>query len=683
MGLFASKTKNRVGWIRGAAIAFLVITLQASGADSSEGLQELISALPEYETRGEWFALLHASERILEADPDNGEALRGRIVAADALGAPFVAGELALAAPHVLREADWHRLRGHQGALAVRWGRIYVEDPAERFTGTDRALEILEGNLRILEGGGAADAPFERQALFDRMAALRDRVRMEEVVYEYERLQDEGIEAPYYALKAAGDAYLYLRRPHQARDLYLQALETDPEPFETRLALFYAYVELRDFRRAFSLIDETRDQLPPWRHDGGPQPVPVSERTNAEVSAALARIFAEQPAKAQSLLEDLHALAPHNRDLQRELGNLYAVRGWPRRAEGIYRAGLAAEPRHRGLRIGLAHSALDLKEYGIASPLVRELADEFPEDREVRRLARWWENGQRRELRLDANGGRSTGTELGSRDLSLGATFFSSPFADHYRFFLSAAAARARFPEGDEIYRRAGAGVEYRRAAWNGSAELTYNVEGGRDLGARLAATRRWGDHWSVAGSAERFSARTPLRALRHDIRADAADLGVIYRHSESRRLELWGGVMDFSDGNLRRTLSAQMRQRVLSRPLFSVDGGIDLYASANRRIDTPYFNPERDASALATLEGTHRLYRRYERAFSHRLSVSAGPYRQRGFGTVTLASATYEHIWELGDRFDLLYGASRHRRFYDGEGEYHNRLHAALAWRF
>jgi biofilm PGA synthesis protein PgaA len=667
-----------------ALLILLAATILRPGeAESETTAVSALAAAHDHAAQGDYFAVLAICDRILQDNPTHREAQRQRILALNALGAPFLAADLAAAEPDLLTAEEWFRLRGHQGALAVRWGRLPTASDQDRFAATDRALALLEENQQRLDGSHPAADAFRHQARFDRMAALRDRSRMAEVVDEFESLQQEGVSLPYYALAAAGDAFLYLRRPEEARDLYLQALETDPEPFATQLSLFYAYVALDDFSHALALVDTLSAGLPPWQPGYGAEPVAVPEKLAADVAAALGILFGGKPAVAQDRLEGMLVRAPYNRDLYREVGNVHAMRGWSRRAGATYRLGLALEPRHRGLQIGRAAALLDLKEFQVAGPLVGELSERYPENLEVRRLQRWWDTSQLRELHVSAAGGRSTGTQLGSRDMSLGATLFSAPFRHHYRAFISSSVARARFPEGTETWQRYGVGLDCRRADWDAAAEITYNAYSGDDVGGRLSGTWRRDDHWSFPASVERFSAHTPLRALKHGIHADAAELAILYRHSESRRLDIRGQVMDFTDGNFRRSLAAHLVQRLVSRPRCRLDLALDLYGSANSRTGTPYFNPEGDFAAELTLDGTWQLYRRYERAFSHRLALSAGEYRQKGFGGEPVGSVLYEHIWAAGDRLDIVYGVSRSRRVYDGASEYQNRLHSSLVWRF
>lgn len=630
--------------------------------------------------RGDFLAVLDRNQRILALAPEDPTALRERILALEALGATHRAQRYAEQHPQLLSREEWLRLHTGRAAHHVRWGSL--EPPAEalRFAETDRALALIEENLAGLDPQDPVARPFVLQGRFDRLVALRDRVRMAEAVAEYESLVEEGISPPAYAVQAAADAYLYLRRPETARDLYQRVLAEEPRNFEAGLGLFYAYIETEDFPRAYALIDRLQAEQPVWRQGRG---VGANrERLDADVAAGLARVFADDLVEAEQRFTAMHAVAPRNPDLVRELANVYAARGWPRLARQTYADGLGIEPGHLGLQMGHAATRLDLREYDEAQAEIADLYRRFPENLQVRRLRRLWEIHQMRELRAEAAYADSSGAEPSSRELRLGSTLFSSPFLTHYRAFISGFWSRADFPEGRGIYQRYGGGVEYGGRDLIASLAASANHSDGGDLGLALSGTWYRDDHWSFPFALEMFSADTPLRALRNGVDADAARLGVDYRLSELRRLGLGGQFMDFSDGNQRHRLSAYWRERLATRPHYKLDGQLDLYASANRRDDVPYFSPEQDFSAELTLDNDWLLYRRYSRSFGHRLALSGGGYWQKGFGAKPVAAILYEHNWQAAYRFSLTYGVVLSRRVYDGDGETGTEYYLRLGWR-
>lgn len=624
------------------------------------------------------------SQRLLDLAPEHEVAQLSRLQALDGLGASHLAVAKAEATPDQSQGEALPSFRANRAAHQVRWGIVEPPSEAERFAATDRALAFLEENLAALNPGNPTDAPLILQGRLDRLTALRDRVRMAEAVTEYERLVADDMEIPPFARQAAADAYLYLRQPEQARDLYLEVIKAQPDNFTARHALFYTYIELEDFERGVALIDELASREPIWIHAGGSRtPSPNRRGLDAAITATQARLFGDDLKEAQKRIDGLRDRAPRNPDLVRQAGDVESARGRPRQARESYLQAQRIEPENVGTQISLADSHMALREFDRAEPLIADLYRRFPENRQVQRLMRSWEIHRMRELRAGAAYADNSGAEPASEELRLDATLFSSPFLTHYRAFAGWYWARADFPEGEGIYRRYGAGLEYRGRDLEGILEISANQADGDDLGLTLAGRRHLGDHWSIPFAAELFSRDTPLRALRNGIDADALRLGADYLRDESGQWGISGQWMDFSDDNRRIQLSAYARERLLSRPHYKLDARLDLGSGFNSESSVPYFSPERDFSAELTLDNRRLLYRRYDFSFGHRLALSGGGYWQRDFGGHPVASLLYEHNWQTHHRLALDYGAVWRRRVYDGEGETGLEYFLRLGWRF
>ena len=59
-----------------------------------------------------------------------------------------------------------------------------------------------------------------------------------------------------------------------------------------------------------------------------------------------------------------------------------------------------------------------------------------------------------------------------------------------------------------------------------------------------------------------------------------------------------------------------------------------------------PDFNPARDRSLALTLRGEQLLWRRYERSFSHELTLTGGNYWQQDHGSGGIGSLRYQQTW-------------------------------------
>lgn len=664
---------------RASEAATLVSNLRGTHPTSPEVLE---AGLYLARRQGDLPAQLDWSQRLLDRVPAHETARQARLQALDGLGASHLAVDLAETATPQPDRATSSTLRANRAAHQVRWGIVEPPSEAERFAATDLALALLEENLAALDP--AAEAPLIRQSRLDRLVALRDRVRMAEAVSEYESLVAEDMEIPPFARQAAADAYLYQRRPEEARDLYLKVLETQPGNFTAQHALFFAYIELEDFDRALALVDRLAEREPIWIRPGGSRtPSPNRRGLDAAITATQARLFGDDLEEAQKRIEELRDMAPRNPDLVRQAGDVESARGWPRQARESYLRAQRIEPEHVGTEMSLADSHMALREFDRAEPLIADLYRRFPENRQAQRLMRSWETHRLRELRAGAAYADNSGAEPASEELRLESTLFSSPFLIHYRAFAGWSWSRADFPEGEGIYRRYGIGLEYRGRDLEGTLEISANQADGDDLGLALAGRRHLGDHWSLPFTAELFSRDTPLRALRNGIDADALRLGVDYLRDESGQWGISGQWMDFSDDNRRIQLSGYVRERLLSRPHYKLDARLDLGNAFNSESDGPYFSPERDFSAELTLDNRWLLYRRYDFSFGHRLALSGGGYWQRDFGGHPVASLLYEHNWQAHDRLALDYGAVWRRRVYDGVGETGLEYFLRLGWRF
>lgn len=639
-------------------------------------------------------------DRALKLDPGHREALHDRIMAIDEMGAPEVARRLADENPDVLTAAEHRQIDGDVAAALVRWG--IFEPPSEelRFAASDRAIAALDILIaRWSEEGDAAKGDVLR-ARFDRMVAYRDRVRMADVLAEYEDLRAHDIAVPGYALVAAADAYLYFRQPEMARDLYLRGLEVDPRNPDTRMALFYAYVDLDDFDAAYRQVDTAAADEAIWLHlKGLKDPIENPDRATAALMAANARLYADELAEAHRRVAAMAEVAPNNTRHRSALANIYSARGWPRLAAEEYEISRALAPRNLTTEVGQARNDLLLRDYRKVEAKVADLKGRFPENLEVQRLDRLWQVHNMAEFRMNAEKAvRSATNAAGGTGLAIGAELYSAPIAYNWRIFGTGSVAHEKLPqdEGKITVRRSSAGAEYRGRDLVASLEgtiTTYGPEVGETLrsdidrghgGARLQATWSVDDYWEIGGSAEIFARDTPLRALNQGVTANAASAGIAYRESESRAFSLNGTAMDFSDGNLRTGLAGQYTQRLVTQPRLTVDGILGLAESQNSAdANRPYYNPSQDALATFGLSITQPIYRRYQFIYDHHLVVTPGLYWQQGFGAGGTANVLYEQRIRSDDVLEAGLGVNFSRQSYDGDYESSVALLFNLRWRF
>ena len=619
-------------------------------------------------------------DRILQIEPANRNAKRNRIFTVARLGAPHRALDLAGQSPGLLTDEELNALRSDRSAITARWGAAADQNSPERFASTDLALA---DNEKLL---AEASARARRRLQYDRIVLLRNRYRMREAVQLHDELAKADPAVPAYVQIAAADAWLYLEAPEKARDLYDAAIAQGDSTNAAKYGLFYAYNDAEQHQPAIDQIDRMAAEMPQKIRAYSPLTIADnSDYASAVATAAAARGYQDRLGDAQVRLEGFRDQAPWNMEGREKLAGLYAARGWPRKAEQDYQWILAAEPRNRSARTGHADTLRELRDWRPAEREALALEEEYPEDRQVQRVARLWRIHEMRELRVEAGTGSSSGSggPIGSREHQIESWLFSAPFKYDWRAFLHQYDASATFPNGDGHRRRLGAGAEYRVRDWRASAEVSAGYDDDTDVGLSVAGDWWMNDYWNFEAAAETSTNDIPLQGRPSGVHGKSLRLGATYRVSESRRFSAGVQTIDFSDGNRRVILNASAFQRLITGPVFKLDGALGLYTSQNSLGNAAYFNPESDFSADLTLIGEQRLWRRYDRSFVHRLYLTAGTYQQQNFGSGEAAGIRYEHEWNLDDRFMILYGAQRTTHPYDGVREFMNYYNAVLNWKF
>lgn len=316
---------------------------------------------------------------------------------------------------------------------------------------------------------------------------------------------------------------------------------------------------------------------------------------------------------------------------------------------------------------------------------VAVLVADFPDDRAVQRTARDLATHELAELDAGIVLRRETGDAQAAPGSGIDAHLrvYSPPIAEWWRAVAVAERLTAAPPEGDAVRNRYGAGAQYRgpdaqveAIAWSNQGTLRKN-------GFGVAGSWTPDDHVWLGAEAEYFAADTPLRALLYGITANAAGVSASYRWHESRTVAAAVRVLDFSDGNRRRSLLISGLERVVAQPTLKIDLRPAFYTSTNSLAGAPYFNPSRDRSFSLGLEADHLTWRRYERSFHQRLVATLGSYWQQGYSSGAVGGVRYEHVWRHDPLTELRYGIELARSRYDGVPERNGIFFANLNHRF
>jgi len=692
--------------------AGLVLTLTDAG-DTDEALRvgrEWVARVPDdVELRlalayacarsGLAFEALYHTDRARQLAPQAAWVQREVVFALARAGVLEPALQRAREQSGLFSPAEMRALQADVAALKTRLAVLPTRSESERFVLADRALAMYDAMLVDwpAQGAEAAAAADLVRIRIDRLSALHARARMSEVVREYEALIAEGVAIPAWARANVASAYLSVREPEHARDLYRAVLveldaATPPatrhhlgpaaQRLEYDIGLFYALVEAEQFDEIEPVLARIRAYRPAWLYArGNPRPLANPLYLDAQLAAGVtARLMVDDTVGAQARLEAMLRTAPNNTHLRTELAGIYRARGWPRQAEKQLKLAETMTPRARDVIIGQGEAALDVQAWRQAQELSADVLARFPENPAVQRLARRWTVHNLRELRVSASKGlASDAPHSGSGELALDTVVYSAPIAYNWRGFAGAGLMQGQYAEGRGRAHWQRGGVEWRSRGWWAEGEVSMLHANGRknggQFGLALAAAHDIDDYWQLGASLERHSRGTPLRALRSGIGSHTQHAWLRWRGSERQSWRFDVSAAQFSDGNHRQTVSISGQQRLLTGPRATLDALFDAATQrSNKDAERPYFNPKRDLTLLPALRVNHVLHRRYETVWTQHATVATGTYRQRGFGTggvVTLAYGqrirTMDKTGKVLDAGVTVRGASRP---YDGRRE-------------
>lgn len=646
-----------------------------------------------YRLNNEPYAALEAATKAYTIAPDSPDVVDEYLHALTMAGLADAALRTAQAHSSQISPERMYSLEADRAAELTRLASRPSRQEKDRFSVADRALDAYQ-ELAASKPPAPQDLPGQvPRARIDRLIALHARARTDEVVSEYEALKAQGVVVPSYALGHVASAYLDQRQPEKAADLYLEilnaerAIQVDPAVrLSHQSGLFYSLVESEQFDQAKNVMSVALQEQPAWlRQKGTPLPQPNDLNLAANQHAALAYHYADDPAKAQEMLEHLVAQAPGHSGLRSALAEVYLARGWPRRAERELKLAETSAPRALDVVAEQGKAAMALREWRQAETLIESIAYKHPEDAQVRRLVRDWDRHNRAELRVSGQVGLASDSPVaGDGDLRLDTVLYTAPIGYNWRGFAGGGYATAEFEDVEADYHWYRVGAEWRGRNLTAELEASSNHYGhGAKVGVRALVAYDLNDEWQVGGQASFRTREVPLKALANNITANRLDAYVNWRQSERREWRLTFSPTKFSDGNRRLEFAVSGRERLYTAPHLKLDALVDIGASHNTHAETPYFNPRADLTVLPALALTHTLYRRYDTVLEHRFMVGAGLYAQRGYGSGAIAAVGYGLRYRHDEMFDAGISITGVSRPYDGQREREARVMFDLQIRF
>ncbi|PPD46987.1 MAG: hypothetical protein CTY13_06210, partial [Methylobacter sp.] len=389
-----------------SAIAYL----QTLASTYPNEVEILMAQAYAHELASQYPIAIQYYQKVLSLQSGRQDALRGLILALARSGEVQKALDLATANRALFSDDQWASLQWDYAAWLIRQGEQALQTKPRDYRGIDKAITALNSNISAVQKLKLTDPQaLLARAKFDLLVALRDRKRMTDVVELHQQLQQQGLVIPVYARMAAADAYLNNREPETARDLYLSVIAEQPNYFNARASLVYAYLEAEQIDKALALAEQLAQEQPAKLEFKQPNGSVVTrdnpKKISADLTAAILRAYADDLDGAQQKLEQLHNQYPDNTDIHSKLAEVYYFRGWPRKALQQLDLASTKAPDHFGLKLSQAKVQRELKAYRAEEKSTEALYESIPEDSGVQKQKLAWQVRNDRELKVFANGG--------------------------------------------------------------------------------------------------------------------------------------------------------------------------------------------------------------------------------------------------------------------------------------
>lgn len=633
------------------------------------------------------FAALFELDQALQLAPESRDIRREYLFALQRAGLSSPALSLAQQSS-LVSDAELRRLEADQLSELVRLSAVPIGAHHHRYSLADRALSR---SASLMADGREWTQQETTRLRLDRLGALHSRLAMPQLKTEAEQLIEDDIELPGYAQRWYANALLYLRHPEAAariyRNLIADSNARDTHWMSDHQQLFYALVEAERLDEANALIRELSTPQPAYHTIPGTQQQVLNQQwLDARVLSANNFIYRDNLPAAESAYGQLVSDAPGNTGLRTSLASVYQLRGWPRQAERQLKIAETTDPVNSGVLTAQAETALNLQDWGAFEVLADDLAQRYPETLANQRVQRQRQIHHMHELQISAYTDTNNGDGAnGSGGFGIDTLIYTQPLKQNWRIFGGLGYATAKFDEGRANYHWERAGLEWRIRDHTISAELSANHYGeGGKAGWKLKGDHEFNDYWQYGWELEGLSRHTPLRALNANTDADRQAGYLRWRANERREWQLDLSTMAFSDGNDRQQAGISGKERLLTRPYFTVDANLSLSASRNSQgNDGLYFNPESDLSVLPGLTLNHILNREYQKVWSQQAYVGLGTYTQNGFGTGATINASYGQRWLWNEQLNTGATLTASTRPYDGERELGLALLFDLTYRF
>lgn len=553
------------------------------------------------------------------------------------------------------------------------------------------ALDILRKNIALARKENSK--ALLTRSLSDKILVERQQEMMRKVIDSYEALLKENIEPPYWTVQAAGDAYLYFRKPEIALKLYRKAekqldklgINRYPNNYNLKMGIYYALIEEERFVAAGKVLDQIEKEVYAFAAKSG-QKTLNWDAMSVAVERAWWLTYQDRLPEAEKYLEKLRKMMPMNTDVMNAQAYLHYYRGWPRRALEDFKIVNTRDDVGQQSKVGLAYTLDENGQEKEARKLAKELQTQYPSDNAVKRLIR---NLRTEELTTDIIG-FSYSQEQGQADGFTLSNRLEQPIEPNRKAYVETVWKHVMkggledddIPNTVEIFRN-GFGVD-----WEVCRDLTLRGGFSIDYLARYPAGQvgfdyRINDHWTLAADYTNYTLNAPGWIYLDGGYGQEYTTSLRYRASEDFNADFNFGQMFLSDNNIRTSFSARQDKAVWTWAFWKIRFAMEESLTSDSVIDTNYYANRCNVFLYTVPYVEHTWYRHYETAVMDRFYVAPGIQVEDQYQPKFAGYLRYEQEWKFNDRFSLTAGITGTRRNYDGEGSYGFAIDTGVVCRF
>ncbi|HCE46884.1 MAG TPA: hypothetical protein DET40_25330 [Lentisphaeria bacterium] len=579
--------------------------------------------------------------------------------------------------------------------------RIMGDLAAEQLAWKDykKALQTIDENIRMYDEyknipEASADADMLKiRARFDRILALFQAEKMQELTKEYESLKEDGVDTPSWLRLNVASAYLYCRKPDTALAMYREIREelkksgndAYPDNYLALQGIYSCLIEIEDQKAAYEILEVLEKETPAFARPNGIY-VENTDKMDLMVERGWWYIYNDQLSYADEYLSGLLEKANYNTNIRTALAYVHYYRGWPRLALQDFQISTALDPNDRSAQIGLAYTLNENDEWEKARTIAAELARMYPADLAVKQLQRSLELQEKRTLTIDSNYSNEGNFSDGS-----GVTIrLDQPIYPDRKIYTETLWLYTSQPKDSNqeakhrnIFRGA-VGFDWRLdrdLTIFGEASMDYHAENpGFMAGLRYSPS----DHLTLTGFYNSYTLNMPPKALLFGYKGQEANVSAEYRFSED--LILSGGFSNVwvSDGNINQTYSWKIDKGIYSTAYWKFRAAVQGSTTTNTEYqDSEYYAPRYYTSIYFVPMVEHLWYRRYETSITDRLYLGLGPHWEKDYTCKSQYYLQYEQEYILTDYFGFKVGGKIGKERYGDDNPCGWGLYANVTYKF